>query len=203
MKKLKNILIFVLILAAAFVAYIFLREPKTPALQTIPTTTLPPGQTPETAIGQEFLSMLLSLRDIRLDGRIFQNAQFRSLRDFSTPITRVPGEEGRPNPFAPIETPAEALLVETGEATLITSNQATLNGLVNLTLAGDPKLFAWGTTPELANTTELITETTGTGFFSKTLTGLLPGTTYFYRAEVVSGRQTIRGEIFSFTTTLE
>jgi len=199
MKRIKNILIFVLVFAAAAVGYLFLKKPKVPTLETIPTA-LPAGETPETAIGQEFLAMLLSLKDLRLDESLFQNNQFRNLRDFSTPITRVPGSEGRPNPFAPFEEEVGTSRVETGEATLITPAAATLNGLVDLTLASQSKFFAWGETLEVANKTELITEETATGFYSQTLTGLLPATTYFFRAEVVSGRETLRGEILSFTT---
>lgn len=204
MKHLKTILIFVLIFAAAVVGYIFLRKPATPALQTIPTTTsLGAGESPQSVIGQEFLSVLLSLKDLRLDASVFKSNEFSSLRDFSTPISREPGQEGRPNPFASFESEQVAFSVETGEATLLTGTQATLNGLVNLSLSSSPKLFAWGTTQELASATELINETTSTGFFSQTLTGLIPNTTYFFRAEVVSGRETLRGEILSFTTLSE
>jgi len=201
MKKIKSILIFVLIFAAAVIAYLFLRKPETPAL--VPTPAAPvTTEKPQSAIGQEFLGMLLSLKDLRLDGSIFKSDQWNALKDFSTPIALEPGAAGRPNPFAPFGE-EEAAAVTTNEATVITATSATLNGLVDLSLASAPKLFHWGTTENLENATDVITETTNTGFFSSTLTGLSPGTTYFFRAEVVVGKETKKGEVLSFTTLTE
>ncbi len=49
---------------------------------------------------QEFLQTLQQLRDITLDGTVFDDARFQSLVDFRQTITPEP--VGRPNPFAPI-----------------------------------------------------------------------------------------------------
>jgi len=52
-------------------------------------------------IAQDFLSLLLNVKSIRLDDSIFADPAFLSLRDSS--IMLIPdGTEGRPNPFAPI-----------------------------------------------------------------------------------------------------
>jgi len=201
MKKIfKNALIFVLILAAAVVGYLFLRKTPEAPLQTVAPTTTTPALAPTTAIGQEFLNMLLSLKNLKIDSSVFKDKVFLNLRDFSTPITRDPGQEGRPNPFLPFTSETGGALVETIEATPVTGSEATLNGLVDLSLAAAAKRFKWGQTEDLENQTDLITETASTGFFSKTLVDLVPGTTYFFRAEVVSGGQVVPGETLSFTT---
>ena len=49
---------------------------------------------------QEIVSTLLALRAVKLDGAIFTDPAFMSLKDFSTQI--VPEPVGRPNPFAPL-----------------------------------------------------------------------------------------------------
>ena len=55
----------------------------------------------DSAISKEFLALLLNVKNIKLDDRIFADVAFGSLRDSS--IVLVPdGTEGRPNPFAPI-----------------------------------------------------------------------------------------------------
>lgn len=51
-------------------------------------------------VEQELLSTLVELRTIRLDDSVFSNPAFRSLEDFSVPLTPEP--VGRDNPFAPI-----------------------------------------------------------------------------------------------------
>ena len=48
----------------------------------------------------ELISTLLALRAVKLDGTIFTDPVFTSLKDFSTEI--VPEPIGRPNPFAPL-----------------------------------------------------------------------------------------------------
>lgn len=52
-------------------------------------------------INREFVSMLLNLEAIRLNDDIFSEPAFRVLRDNSIRLNQ-PGNEGRPNPFAPI-----------------------------------------------------------------------------------------------------
>jgi hypothetical protein len=49
---------------------------------------------------QDLVATLLALRAVKLDGSIFSDPGFQSLKDFSTAI--VPEPIGRPNPFAPL-----------------------------------------------------------------------------------------------------
>jgi hypothetical protein len=49
---------------------------------------------------QEFLRTLQQLRDIKLNGQIFDDVRFQSFTDYRQAI--VPEPFGRPNPFAPI-----------------------------------------------------------------------------------------------------
>lgn len=52
-------------------------------------------------VSKDFISLLLSVRSIKLDDSILNDQAFLSLRD--TTISIVPdSDEGRPNPFAPI-----------------------------------------------------------------------------------------------------
>lgn len=49
---------------------------------------------------RELVETLLALRSVTLDGSIFTQPAFMSLKDFGTQI--VPEPAGRPNPFAPL-----------------------------------------------------------------------------------------------------
>lgn len=49
---------------------------------------------------QDVVDTLLALRAVKLDGAVFSDPAFMSLKDFSTQI--VPEPVGRPNPFAPL-----------------------------------------------------------------------------------------------------
>jgi hypothetical protein len=52
-------------------------------------------------LAQDFLSLLLNIKAIKLNDAIFSDVAFQSLHDSS--IVLIPdGNEGRPNPFAPI-----------------------------------------------------------------------------------------------------
>lgn len=95
LKKYKNIIIAVAIIAAGFVAYTFFftGEPE-PVLSTTGTGG---GQT---VVEQELISLLLELRTITLDTRLLDDPRFQSLRDFNQEL--IPEPTGRQNPFAPI-----------------------------------------------------------------------------------------------------
>lgn len=57
---------------------------------------------PSTSSGtDEFLTKLLSIKNIELNGSIFEEPAFATLKDSSI-ILIQDGTEGRPNPFAPI-----------------------------------------------------------------------------------------------------
>lgn len=59
----------------------------------------------ELTVDRELLTLLGSIKQISLDGTVFENPIFKSLEDFSKPLSPEP--IGRPNPFAPLPgTPA-------------------------------------------------------------------------------------------------
>ena len=102
----RNIIIFVGIAAVFFSAYIFFiggsDEPEANLISSS-NSTLPDTEdtTPlqQTLIAQNFLSLLLNVKTIKLDDSIFSLDTFNSLRDSSI-ILFPDGNEGRPNPFA-------------------------------------------------------------------------------------------------------
>jgi len=60
------------------------------------------ADTPTDAASQDVVDTLLQLRAVKLDGAIFTEPAFQTLKDFSTQI--VPEPVGRPDPFAPLTT---------------------------------------------------------------------------------------------------
>ncbi len=114
-KTLKKIIIFgVIAIVIAIIVFIFVGKTSAPAatpgangLQTstgnvVSTIVNPqPQSTVEASqIGQEFINQLINLQAIKLDDEVFSSLSFQSLEDF-TIILVQPGNEGRPNPFAP------------------------------------------------------------------------------------------------------
>jgi hypothetical protein len=71
--------------------------------------------TPDAKIAQDFLDLLLSVKNIKLDDSIFSEAAWDSLKDSSIELI-PPGDEGRPNPFAPFGSDPAPLV--SGEASL-------------------------------------------------------------------------------------
>lgn len=115
-KTLKNILIVGVILIILVAGYFFFFSKSAPTPDETPESDLQSGRgAPITGIenpnvststieaskiGQEFVNQLLNLQAIKLDDAIFSSLAFQSLEDF-TIILIQPGNEGRPNPFAP------------------------------------------------------------------------------------------------------
>ncbi len=106
MAKIKNIIIFGVIAIALILVYIFFIKPSPDTANLVSSTSS--ATTPDTnvvsqnsAVAQDLLSLLLSVKSIRLDDSIFSDKAFTSLHDSSILLTS-PGNEGRPNPFAPI-----------------------------------------------------------------------------------------------------
>lgn len=106
--KTKNIIIFLALAAIFVLVYIFfIKSPpeetgliSSPPDGVLPSTTAEAGA-PNSSITADFLSLLLSVKNIKLDDAIFSDNAFNSLIDSS--ITLIPdGNEGRPNPFAPL-----------------------------------------------------------------------------------------------------
>ena len=90
--------------------------------------------------------------------------------------------------------------VTTGTASSITATGVTLSGDVasdggaTVTARG----FLYGT--NASNLTQTVQSGSGTGSFTKDLTGLTSGTTYYYKAYATSSAGTAYGEVRSFTT---
>ena len=105
--KLKNALLFLGIAVVLILVYVFLfrGDNKDEAdLVSSSATPVPTSANPSeanSALARDFLSLLLNIKSIKLDDSIFSDPAFLTLRDSS--IVLVPdGNEGRPNPFAPI-----------------------------------------------------------------------------------------------------
>ncbi len=108
MLKPKNIIIFVAIGAVLVLIYIFFIKPAPEEAGLVSTSTDKSGITGspntsgEDSLGaKNFLSILLNVKNIKLDDSIFSDIAFSTLRDSSIILT-PDGTEGRPNPFAPI-----------------------------------------------------------------------------------------------------
>ena len=91
--------------------------------------------------------------------------------------------------------------VQTNAATAITATSATFGG--NVTAAGNDPVtvrgFVWGTSSSnLSNNVEC---GSGTGSFTKEITGLTHSTTYYYKAYATNATGTSYGQIKSFATT--
>ncbi|MEK7539348.1 MAG: hypothetical protein AAB595_01780 [Patescibacteria group bacterium] len=110
MPKLKNIIIFLTIGAVFVFIYFFYIKgssskdgaPLVSSSSGSPVANGTEGDV-NSSITQDFLALLLNVKNIKLDDAIFSDNAFTSLHDSS--ITLTPdGTEGRPNPFAPLGT---------------------------------------------------------------------------------------------------
>lgn len=102
--------------------------------------------------------------------------------------------------------PSSAPTVTTSAATSVTASTATANGDVTATGGSSATTcgFAWGTVSTLrGGDTATTTDSTcpgSTGAFTKSLTSLSPGTTYYFKAYATNVTGTGYGTILSFTT---
>ncbi len=119
----KKIIIFIIIIILVVVGATFLKGNKSPTTSLSSTT----GEnvdvlSAESVVGEEFLITLLNLRSIELDGSVFEDKTFSSLKDFT--ITLVPESNvGRVNPFAPIGT--DSVTVPASQTTTATTTTNT------------------------------------------------------------------------------
>jgi len=109
--KIKNAIIFAGIAVALVLIYIFFIRPSSDQanLVSVPAGTglpdmsnsgaNPAGLPNGNPLPQDFLTLLLSVNNIKLDDSIFSDPAFKNLHDSSITLT-APGTEGRPNPFA-------------------------------------------------------------------------------------------------------
>ena|SRR3989344_7118735 len=107
MAKTKNIIILVIIAAVLILVYVFFirTSSDTAALISSSSGSAVSNVTEDgnSSINRDFLTLLLSVKNIKLDDAIFSDEAFNSLRDSSIILTPS-GNEGRPNPFAPLGT---------------------------------------------------------------------------------------------------
>jgi hypothetical protein len=109
--KIKNIIIFVIIAVVFILIYIFFIKPSpdqaslisSPSGTSLPNvndsgagTNVPSGNS---LVPKNFLTLLLNVKNIKLNDAILSDPVFNSLRDSSIVLT-PDGTEGRPNPFA-------------------------------------------------------------------------------------------------------
>lgn len=93
--ELKNIIIFVAILAGLYFAYTFFFSDNSTPVATIS----PEGSGGD--VGANILPLLLQLKTIKLDQTVFADPIFKSLQNFSVDLP-IEGT-GRPDPFAPVD----------------------------------------------------------------------------------------------------
>lgn len=133
MPNIKNIIIFLAIGTVFVLIYIYFIKPKPPVADLVSSSGAPVVMnTANTAtedmnskIAQDFLNLLLSVKNIKLNDAIFSDRAFTSLHDSS--ITLIPdGNEGRINPFAPLGTDVVALPVNAGSGNTRTGTSTPL-----------------------------------------------------------------------------
>ncbi len=111
MPSIKNIIIFLSIGGIFVFAYFyFIKSPPDDGTDLVSSTGAPAvsntvaaeEKAENEAIAEQFINLLLGVKNIKLDDAIFSDPAFDSL-DGSHTIVLIPdGNEGRPNPFAPL-----------------------------------------------------------------------------------------------------
>jgi hypothetical protein len=121
MPKLRNIIIFISIALVIVLVYVFfIKSPSqdtaenanlvttTPAGAVAPVSGTATDANASAKITGDFLTLLLNVKNIKLDDSIFADPAFLSLHDSTITLTEDPSQEGRANPFAQIGTDAAA-----------------------------------------------------------------------------------------------
>ncbi|KKR42192.1 MAG: Peptidase M23, partial [Candidatus Nomurabacteria bacterium GW2011_GWF2_40_12] len=91
--------------------------------------------------------------------------------------------------------------VTTRNATNVSSSEATLNGRVDGNGRTTRAWFEYGTSSSLGYSTARTSYGSGSTNYERTITGLMPNTTYYFRAMAENSEGTDRGSILSFYTT--
>ncbi len=90
--------------------------------------------------------------------------------------------------------------VTTKDATNVDSNSATLNGRVDGNGISTRAWFEYGTSRSLGYSTSRTSYGSGSNSYDKGISGLIPNTTYYFRAVAENSEGTARGSILSFYT---
>ena len=159
-----------------------------------------------TVNSDDFLGLLLNISSIKLDDSLFTMQSFRSLRDFSTTLTKDV-TSGRPNPFAPIGQDASqdisgSYTVTTVQPAQVTATSALLGAVLPQGLVPAERWFEWGTDANgpYPNQTPKVQQNLNNGTYSFALTGLTPNTTYYVRAAARVGSVQFFGTVVPFKT---
>lgn len=92
-------------------------------------------------------------------------------------------------------------VVSTSGATSSATDYAVLNGYVDPSGTTDTtRWFEWGTSTNLNNSTQKLSQGSSASSISATLTGLSQNTVYYYRAVAQNSQGTVYGSILSFTS---
>ncbi len=155
-----------------------------------------------------FLNTLVTLKNIKIDTEFFNNKSFKILKNNKVEISPV--KAGRVNPFDPMDTfsynnqtvggNTNMSRVTTEQPSQITTNSAILNGTINIASETALTYFEYSTSPQISNPTSVSTKQSLLGTFLKNVSGLNPGTTYYYKACVKINNVATCGENISFTT---
>jgi hypothetical protein len=128
--KIRNILIFLGIALVLVLVYflVFKKSPEQPSLvsstgtlNTTVNTTSSATQDKTTNISKDFLNLLLNVRNIKIDEAIFSDPTFLSLRDSTIELVSD-GNEGRPNPFAPLGVDSTPVSNNFADITVVENN---------------------------------------------------------------------------------
>jgi len=93
------------------------------------------------------------------------------------------------------------LSVTTNPASSVSDTQATLNAYAQTVFSQNGGWFEYGTDPSsLTQQTPAVQVQIGNSYFPYTVSGLTPGTTYYFRAALQSSGNTTYGSVLSFQT---
>lgn len=202
-KLIKRLIIFAVIFILVVVGYsIFFKKDATVG-DLVTEGAFDAGGGDTQLVGDEFIGLLTDVQSIKLDGGIFTSSPFATLEDFSITLVQL-GNEGRPNPFAPIGTDVSSTTITetpdviTNPATNITTTTTLVNGALAVGVTATERWFEWGLTESLGiQTTKLLGSASP---FSQTLSGLTPNTVYYVKAVAKINGQTVYGTLQSLKT---
>ncbi len=132
--KIKTILILAVVALILLLAYfLFLKPSPEQAPLTSQTTGNPVTATStntQNVAGTDFLTLLLNIKNIKLDTSLLSDPAFVNLNDSSIELISD-GTEGRPNPFAPLGVDLTATPVNSSTTTPVTVPSVTSPATTN------------------------------------------------------------------------